>query len=95
MSLQVNTASQITRSCEQTVCPRQTATQTVLTVFVVDYLEILDGGLGDSAVEVQHMGRGFFVPHRRLVVELDQIFRPSVLVSYQQPVTILHKTEVN
>lgn len=65
------------------------SSMTVLTVFAVDYLEVLDGGLGDPAVEVEHMRRRFFVPHRRLVVKLDQIFHPSVLVPYQQAVTFL------
>lgn len=62
-----------------------------LTIFVVDYLEVLDGGLGDPAVEVEHMRCRLFVPHRRLVVKLDQIFHPSVLESYQQAITFLQR----
>lgn len=62
---------------------------TVITVFAMDYLEVLDGGLGDPAVKVEHMRRRFVIPHRRLVVKLDHIFRPSTLMSYQQAITIL------
>lgn len=58
----------------------------------MDDLEVLDGGLCDPAVEVEHMRSCFFVPHRRLVVELNQIFHPSVLVSYQQAVTFLQRS---
>jgi len=61
----------------------------VLTVFVMNYLEVLDGGLGDSAIEVQHMRRCVFIPHRRLVAKLNHIFHSSILVPYQQAVTIL------
>lgn len=64
---------------------------TVLTVFAMDYLEVLDGGLSDPAVEVEHMRSSFFVPHRRFIVKLDQIFHPSILVPYQQAVTFLHR----
>lgn len=52
-------------------------------------LEVLDGGLGDSAVEVENMRLSFVVPHWRLVVKLDQIFHPPILVSYQQAITFL------
>lgn len=63
----------------------------VLTVFAVDYLEVLDGGLCDSAVEVEHMRGRFFVPHRRFIVKLDQILHPSILVPYQQAITFLSR----
>lgn len=61
----------------------------VLTVFAVDYLEVLDGGLGDPAVEVEHVRGSFFIPHRCFVVKLDQILHPSILVPYQQAITFL------
>ena len=55
----------------------------------MDYLEVLDGGLGDPAVEVEHMGRTIFIPHRRLVLKFNQIFHAPILVPYQQAVKIL------
>lgn len=70
---------------------------TILTVFAMDYLEVFDGGLGDPAVKVENMRRSFFIPHRCLVVKLDQIVHLSILVPYQQAVTVLpriDKTEV-
>lgn len=57
----------------------------------MDYLEVLDGGLGDPAIEVEHVRGRFFVPHRRFVVKIEQILHPSVLVPYQQAVTILSR----
>lgn len=62
----------------------------VLTVLAVHNLEVLDGGLGDSAIEVENVRLSFVVPHWRLVVKLDQIFHPPILVSYQQTITFLH-----
>lgn len=56
----------------------------ILTVVVVDDLEILDGGLCDSAVEVEHVGLSVVVPHGRLVVELNDAFCVLVLPSCQQ-----------
>lgn len=61
----------------------------VLTVFAMDYLEVLDGGLGDPAVEVEHMGRTIFIPHRRLVLKFNQIVHAPILVPYQQAVKFL------
>lgn len=90
ISLSVN----LTSSCDQTevlVSSIQKLQMTVLTVFAMDYLEVLDGGLGDPAVEVEHMRGSFVVPHRRFIVKLDQIFHPSILVPYQQAVTFLHR----
>lgn len=57
----------------------------------MDYLEVLNGGLCDPAVEVEHMRRRFFVPHRRFIVKLDQILHPSILVPYQQAITFLSR----
>lgn len=62
-----------------------------LTVFAVYDLEVLDGGLGDPAIEVEHMRSCFFVPHWRLIVKLNQIFHPSILMPYQQAVAVLHR----
>lgn len=61
----------------------------LLTVVVVDDLEILDGGLSDSAVEVEHVGLGVVVPHGRLVVEFDDALRALVLPSCQQRLVLL------
>ena len=55
----------------------------------MDDLEVLDGGLGDAAVEVEHVGGGLLVPHGGLVVQLDQVLHPPVLVPDQQPVVLL------
>lgn len=55
-----------------------------LTVVVVNDLEILDGGLSDSAVEVEHIGLCVIVPHGRLVVEFDHALCVLVLPPGQQ-----------
>ena len=60
-----------------------------LTVVVVDDLEVLDGGLGDAAVEVEHVGLRVVVPHGRLVVQLDQVLQTSVLPLAQQALLFL------
>jgi len=49
-----------------------------LTVVRVDDLEVLDGGLGDAAVEVQHVGLRLLVPARALVPQGDQPLRVAV-----------------
>lgn len=56
----------------------------VLTVIVVNDLEILDGGLSDSAVEVEHIGLCIVIPHRRLVVKFNHAFCVLVLPPRQQ-----------
>lgn len=56
----------------------------VLTVIVVNDLEILDGGLSDSAVEVEHIGLCIVIPHRRLVVKFNHAFCVLVLPPGQQ-----------
>lgn len=45
----------------------------LLTVIVVHDLEVLDRRLGDAAVEVEHVGLSVIVPHRCLVVQLDEV----------------------
>lgn len=55
-----------------------------LTVVVVDDLEILDRGLSDSAVEVEHVGLRVVVPHGRLVVKFNHALCVLVLPSGQQ-----------
>lgn len=55
-----------------------------LTIIVVNDLEILDGGLSDSAVEVEHVRLRVVVPHGRLVVELDHALCVLVLPPGQQ-----------
>lgn len=44
----------------------------MITVVVVDELEILDGGLGDAAVKVEDVRLRLVVPDGRLVVQLQQ-----------------------
>jgi hypothetical protein len=55
----------------------------------MDDLEVLDGGLGDAAVEVEHVGLRVVVPHGRLVVQLDQVLQTSVLPLAQQALLFL------
>lgn len=59
----------------------------ILTVIGVDNLEVLDRGLGDSALEVEGIGAAVFVPNGGLVVQLNEAFQCLVLPAYQQPVT--------
>ena len=60
-----------------------------LTVIWMDDLEVLDGGLGDAAVEVEHVGLRVVVPDGRLVVQLDQVLQTSVLPLAQQALLFL------
>ena len=60
-----------------------------LTVVVVDDLEVLDGRLGDAAVEVEHVGLRVVVPQRRLVVQLNQVLKATVLPLAQQALLFL------
>lgn len=55
-----------------------------LTVIVVDDLEILDGGLSDSAMEVEDIGLCVVVPHWRLVVKFNHALCVLVLPPGQQ-----------
>lgn len=50
----------------------------------MDDLKILDGGLSDSAVEVEHIGLRVIVPHRRLVVKFNHALCVLVLPPGQQ-----------
>lgn len=60
-----------------------------LTVIVVNYLEVFDRGLGNTAVEVEHVGLGVVVPHRRLVVQLDEVVQRVTLPPAQQALLLL------
>lgn len=55
-----------------------------LTVIVMNNLEILDGRLSDSAVEVEHIGLCVVVPNRRLVVQFNHALCVLVLPPGQQ-----------
>ena len=61
----------------------------------MDDLKVLDGGLGDAAVEVEHVGLGVVVPHRGLVVQLDQVVQGVVLPLTQQAVLLLQGTHTH
>lgn len=61
-----------------------------LTVIVVHDLEVLDRGLGDTAVEVEHVGLRVVVPHRRLVVQLDEVVQRAAVPPAQQALLLLH-----
>lgn len=58
----------------------------VLTVVRVHDLEVLDGGLRDSALEVEGVGASGFVPEWWLVVQLNEALQSLVLPAHQQPI---------
>lgn len=58
----------------------------ILTVVGMDNLEVLDRGLGDSALEVEGVGAAVLVPDRWLVVQLDEALQGLVLPAHQQPI---------
>lgn len=53
----------------------------------MDDLEVLDGGLGDSALEIEGIRATVFVPNRGLVVQFNEALQCLVLPSHQQPIT--------
>lgn len=57
-----------------------------LTVIGVNNLEVLDGGLCDSALEVEGVGAAVFIPDGGLVVQLDEALQCLVLPAHQQPI---------
>lgn len=63
-----------------------------LTVVVVDDLEVFDRGLGDAAVEVEHVGLGVVIPDGRLVVQLDQVVQRVILPPAQEALLLLQHT---
>lgn len=56
----------------------------------MNYLEVFDRGLGNAAVEVEHVGLGVVVPHRRLVVQLDEVVQRVTLPPAQEALLLLH-----
>lgn len=60
-----------------------------LTVFRVDDLEVLDRGLGDAAVEVEHVGLGLLVPARGFVHQGHQFVCVVVCLASQQRLEFL------
>lgn len=64
-----------------------------LTVTAVHNLEVFDGGVGDTAVEVEDIGLGLVIPHRRLVVQLDNVVHVLVLPPREQPVIVLGRAK--
>lgn len=54
----------------------------ILTVISVHNLKVLDGGLGDSALEVEGVGATVFIPDGRLVMELDETLQGLVLPAH-------------
>lgn len=61
----------------------------ILTVIAMDDLEVLHGGLGDTPVEVEYVGLGVVVPHRGLVLQLNDALRVLVLPACQQRLMLL------
>lgn len=55
----------------------------------MNYLEVFDRGLGNAAVEVEHVGLGVVVPHRRLVVQLDEVVQRVTLPPAQEALLLL------
>lgn len=55
------------------------------------YLEVFDGGLGDAAVEVEHIGLRVLVPHGRLVVQLDQVVQGVTVPAAQDALLLLSR----
>lgn len=60
-----------------------------LTVVRVDDLEVFDGGLCDTAVEVQHVRVGLFVPAGGFVHQGHQVVCVAVLVADQKSLNVL------
>lgn len=56
-------------------------------------LEVFDGGVGDTAVEVEDVGLGLVIPHRRFVVQLDNVVHVLVLPPHEQPVIVLGRAK--
>ena len=54
----------------------------ILTVISVHNLKVLDGGLGDAALEVEGVGATVFIPDGRLVMELDETLQGLVLPAH-------------
>ena len=54
-----------------------------LTVVVVDDLEVLDGGLGDAAVEVEHVGLALLVPAGGFIDQRHQVVCVPVVMANQ------------
>lgn len=55
-----------------------------LTVVRVDDLEVLDGGLGDTSVEVEHIRLSLLIPARGFVHQGDQFVCVVVCMADQQ-----------
>lgn len=68
---------------------REDERRTVLTVIVVNDLEVFDRSLGNSTVEVKHIGLGVIVPHRCLIVQLDQVVQRVILPPAQEALLLL------
>lgn len=58
----------------------------VLWISLVDDLEVFDARLGDASMEVEHVGLGVVVPHRGLVVQLQDGLHVFGLVPLNQAV---------
>lgn len=60
-----------------------------LTVFAVDNLKVLDRGLRDSSIKVEHIRRSVVVPDWSLVVQLYQVVHLPVLKAHQEAIVVL------
>lgn len=56
-------------------------------------LEVFDGGVGDTAVEVEDIGLGLVIPHRCLVVQLNNVVHVLVLPPHEQPIVVLGRVK--
>lgn len=61
----------------------------LLTVVVVNDLEVFHRGLRDASVEVQHVGLRVVVPHGGLVVQLDEVFHGVILPPAEEALLLL------
>lgn len=68
---------------------REDKRRTVLTVIVVNDLEVFDRSLGNSTVEVKHIRLGVIVPHWCLIVQLNQVVQRVTLPPAQEALLLL------
>ena len=54
----------------------------------MDNLKVLYAGLGDSAVEVEHVALGVVVPNGRFVVQFQNAFHLFALVAFDDAVVV-------
>ena len=66
-----------------------------LTVIVMNYLKVFHRRLCYAAVEIQHVGLGVVVPHRGLVVQLNQVLQWMILPPVQETLLLLQNKDTH